>query len=140
MTVVEAETGRFTVFDRDSGVDPVHAVAASCAVPFVWAPVKINGRHYTDGGMRAATNADLATGADTVVAITPTTRGTTRATSVAAQLATTCATRTVVVTPDRAAAAAMGRNPLDTARRRPSAEAGLRQASAVASTLGDWPA
>ena len=35
ITAVEAETGEFTVFTRDSGVDLVSAVAASCAVPTV---------------------------------------------------------------------------------------------------------
>ena len=36
ITAMEAETGAFRIFDRTSGVDLVHAVAASCAVPLVW--------------------------------------------------------------------------------------------------------
>lgn len=52
ITAVEAETGEFRHFDRGSGVDLVHAVAASCAVPLVWPAVTIDGRHYLDGGMR----------------------------------------------------------------------------------------
>ena len=71
ITAVEAETGEFTVFTRDSGVDVVSAVAASCAVPTVWPPVAINGHHYIDGGMRSAANVDLAAGADRVVVLAP---------------------------------------------------------------------
>jgi len=35
------------------------AVAASTAVPFVYEPVKINGRWYADGGLASGTSADL---------------------------------------------------------------------------------
>ena len=62
VTAVEAESGEFVVFDRDSGVDILHAVAASCAVPLVWPAVTIDGLHYVDGGMRSTSNADLARG------------------------------------------------------------------------------
>jgi NTE family protein len=50
VTAVDAASGEFVVFDRDSGVDVVDAVAASCAVPGVWPPVTIRGRRYVDGG------------------------------------------------------------------------------------------
>ena len=62
VTAVEAETGKFTIFDRDSGIDIVHAVAASCAVPLVWPAVTIDGKHYIDGGIRSTANVDLARG------------------------------------------------------------------------------
>src|SRR5690349_15410070 len=39
ITAVNAETGAAVVFDRDSGVSLVDAVAASCAVPLVWPPI-----------------------------------------------------------------------------------------------------
>lgn len=42
ITAVNAETGAAVVFDRDSGVSLVDAVAASCAVPLVWPPMTIN--------------------------------------------------------------------------------------------------
>ncbi len=64
---VEAGSGTFTVFDRTSDVDLVHAVAASSAVPLVWPAVTIGAKHYIDGGMRSTANADLAAGADRVV-------------------------------------------------------------------------
>jgi NTE family protein len=62
ITAVDAGTGEFRTFDRDSGVSLLQAVAASCAVPGVYPPVTIDGRRYVDGGMRSAANADLAQG------------------------------------------------------------------------------
>ena len=62
ITAVDTESGEFTVFTRDSGVDLVSAVAASCAVPTVWPPVEIAGRTYMDGGMRSTANVDVAKG------------------------------------------------------------------------------
>jgi NTE family protein len=69
ITAVDAETGEFVTFDRDSGVSLVDAVGASCAVPTVWPPVTIGGRRYIDGGMRSGANADLAADADRIVVI-----------------------------------------------------------------------
>ena len=71
---------------RDSGVDVVSAVAASCAVPTVWPPVAINGRHYIDGGMRSTANVDLAAGADRVVVLAPLPQALSKRTSIRAQL------------------------------------------------------
>lgn len=71
ITAVDVGTGGLTVFDRDTGVQLVDAVAASCAVPGVWPPVMINGRHYVDGGMRSSTNADLATGCVRLLVVAP---------------------------------------------------------------------
>lgn len=131
VTAVEAETGKFVAFDRNSGVDIVHAVAASCAVPLVWPAVTIDGRHYVDGGMRSTANVDLARGADTVVVLAPLPQAFTKATSIRSQLAETGATRTAVVTPDAEALADIGRNVLDPSKRADAARAGLRQAAAV---------
>src|SRR4051812_29589304 len=74
VTAVDAQDGAFRVFDADSGVPLVEAVAASCAVPLVWPPVPIAGRPYVDGGVRSAANADLAEAADRVVVLAPITR------------------------------------------------------------------
>jgi NTE family protein len=134
LTAVEAETGRFTVFDRSGPASLLDAVAASCAVPFVWAPVAIGTHHYIDGGMRSG-NVDVAEGAEAIVVLAPRPQATNRAMSVDAQLAATGAKRTIVVAPDRAAKDAMGRNPYDRARRAPSAEAGRRQAADVVDAL-----
>lgn len=128
---VEAESGTFTVFDRTSGVDLVHAVAASCAVPLVWPAVTIDGSHYIDGGMRSTANVDLAAGADRVVVVAPLPQALSKATSIAAQLATTGATRSAVVSPDPQALVDIGKNVLDPAKRADAARTGLRQAADV---------
>jgi NTE family protein len=128
ITAVEAETGRFTVFDRDSGVDLVSAVAASCAVPTVWPPVAIDGHHYVDGGMRSTANLDLVVGAERVVVLAPLPRSFSRRTSLRAQLEKVAPREWSVITPDAEALADFGRNLLDPAKRGDAARAGLRQA------------
>jgi len=131
VTAVHAETGDFVAFDKLSGVDLLHAVAASCAVPLVWPAVTINGSHYVDGGMRSTANVDLAAGADAVVVIAPLPRSFSKATSISAQLAQVAATRTAVVTPDQQALVDIGKNVLDPRKRADAARAGLRQAADV---------
>ena len=140
ITSVEAETGRFAVFDRDSGVDLLHAVAASCAVPLVWPAVTIAGHHYVDGGMRSTANVDLAAGADHVVVLAPLPQTFSKATSIRTQLRATGATHTAVVTPDRRALADIGRNVLDPAKRADAARTGRRQGPDVADRIAAaWP-
>lgn len=132
ITAVAADDGEFIVFDRDAGVSLVDAVAASCAVPGVWPPVTINGRRHIDGGMRAPANVDLAAGCDRVLVLAPTMLAFRRDARVAAQVAALPpGARAVVVSPDRAASAAIGRNVLDPQRRAPAARAGRAQAAQV---------
>src|ERR1700712_5579024 len=131
VTSVEAESGEFVAFDKDSGVDILHAVAASCAVPLVWPAVTIDGKHYVDGGMRSTANVDLAKGADTVIVIAPLPQAFSKATSIRAQLERTGARHTAVVTPDKEALVDIGKNVLDPAKRSDAARAGLRQAANV---------
>ena len=132
VTAVDATTGAFRVLDKDSGVGIVDAVAASCAVPFVWPPVPVNGVPHVDGGVRSATNADLARGADRVVVVAPITRAFSKATSPAGQLRRLGAgVRSTVLSPDAASRAAIGDNPLDPARRPGAARAGFEQAASV---------
>jgi NTE family protein len=131
VTAVEAEGGEFVTFDKSSGVDLVHAVAASCAVPLVWPAVTIDGKHYVDGGMRSTANVDLAKGADAVVVIAPLPQSFSKANSIRAQLEATGASRTAVVTPDEKALVDIGKNVLDPAKRADAARTGLRQAADV---------
>lgn len=130
LTAVDAETGEFRTFDRDSGVPLVQAVAASCAVPGVYPPVTIEGRRYVDGGMRSAANADLAEGCDRLVVLAPIARGIGPMTSVDAQV-TAMVARVAVVSPDEGSRAAIGKNVLDPAARAASARAGRAQAVTV---------
>lgn len=71
VAAVDAETGELVAFDRDSGVDLVSALAASCAVPGVWPAIRIGDRRFIDGGVRSGSNADLAAGARRVLVLTP---------------------------------------------------------------------
>jgi len=133
ITSVNAETGAAVVFDRESGVPLVDAVAASCAVPLVWPPVTINGHRYIDGGVRSVANVDLAKGCDRVVVLAPTTAALRRADRPAAQVAALGKeVRAVIVRPDAASRAAIGPNVLDPARRALAAQAGRAQAADVA--------
>src|SRR5690606_38626708 len=67
-TAVEASTGEPVVFDRDSGVDLVDAVAASCASRL---PYRIGESRFIDGGYRRNENADLAVGYRRVLVLSP---------------------------------------------------------------------
>jgi NTE family protein len=136
VTAVDADTGDAVAWDRDSGVDLVDAVAASCAVPLVWPPMTVNGRRYIDGGIRSATNADYATGCSRMVVLAPTTAAVRRSGRITRQLASLGPhVRAVICTPDAQARAAIGRNVLDPARRAAAARAGRRQAADIAGAV-----
>jgi NTE family protein len=136
VTAVDTENGEFTTFTRESGVELLAAVGASCAVPGVYPPVTIAGRRYMDGGMRSGANADLATGYERVVVLAPIPRGVGPMASVDAQV-TSLVSRVAVVSPDTAGKAAIGKNVLDPAAREPSARAGRAQAAAVAARVAE---
>jgi len=69
ITAVDARTSEPIVFDRNSGVDLVDAVAASCSSSL---PYKIGDNLYIDGGYRTnAENADLAAGYARVLVLSP---------------------------------------------------------------------
>ena len=131
LVAVDAETGETRVFDRQSGVDLVDAVAASCAVPGIWPPVTIGGHRYVDGGIRSSDNADLASGHARIVVLSPLGADSPFPTplplrTVVARLRSEGSAVTVIA-PDEASVAAIGTNPLDPATRIPSAEAGRAQ-------------
>lgn len=134
LTAVDVQTGELRVFDRESGVALIDAVAASCAVPGIWPAVTIGGRRYMDGGVRSADNADLAAGYARITVVSPLGYDSVIPSplplrAVVDQLRAGGAQVTVVV-PDAASAAAMGANPLDPATRGPAARAGLAQGEA----------
>ena len=133
---VDAETGKARVFDRNSGVTLVDAVAASCAVPLVWPPMTVDGRRYIDGGVRSITNADLALGCDPVIVLAPVTIAIRRSGRIANQLAMLGSeVRSMTVSPDAQARKAIGSNTLDPSHRAAAARAGRNQASTVASAV-----
>jgi NTE family protein len=134
VTAVDTADGEFLALDVSSGVRLLDAVTASCAVPGVWPPVTVDGRRLMDGGMRSVTNADLATGCEKVLVVTPTRGmpggllgpGLDREIEILEKEA-----EVHVVTADDAALAAFGSNVLDPATREPSARAGRAQAAAT---------
>ncbi|GLX06161.1 patatin [Microbispora sp. NBRC 16548] len=134
ITSVDAATGEFVVWDRSSGTPLVLAVASSCAVPMVFPPVEINGRRYVDGGVRSATNADLAEGARALVVLEPLGNLTPRAV-LEAEMAQACAATSYVVHPDTASVAVFGQNVLDPALWGPAFAAGIDQAAALAEPI-----
>lgn len=69
---VDAADGSLRLWNGSSGVPLAVAVASSCALPGVFAPVTINGHRYMDGGVRSVTNVDLARGCKTAVVLAPT--------------------------------------------------------------------
>jgi NTE family protein len=71
VTAIDVATGELVVFDRDSGVELVDAVAASCAVPGAWPPVTIGDRRYMDGGIGSTINLDIADDCDAAVVLVP---------------------------------------------------------------------
>jgi len=125
ITAIDAESGEFVVFKRDSGVGLVDAVAASCAVPLVYPPAAIGGRRFIDGGMRSVANADLAKGFDPIVALTP------QIESLGKDI------RSIVVKADARARKEMGMQSLDPAFRTSSARAGWAQATSVARAVAE---
>jgi NTE family protein len=127
VTAVEAYTGSLRIFDKDSGVPLVDAVAASCAVPGVWPPVTIGDTRYIDGGIRSATNVDLADGYARVLLLAP------MVDPMAEEQLTALQTHAQVqlITPDEDSIGAFGANPLDPGVRRPCALAGYAQGKAI---------
>jgi NTE family protein len=71
VTAIDIVTGERVVFKRDSGVNLVDAVAASCAVPGVWPPVAISDRRYMDGGVGSSINLDVADDCNVAVVLVP---------------------------------------------------------------------
>ena len=69
-------TGRRVPFGREDAprADLADAVAASCAIPGFYHPVRIGDRRYVDGGVRSASNLDLLAGhgLDLVICLNPT--------------------------------------------------------------------
>ncbi|MGH6956469.1 MAG: patatin-like phospholipase family protein [Caulobacteraceae bacterium] len=146
-TAVDAETGEFVVWNAASKVGLARAVASSCSVPGVFPPITINGRRYIDGGMRSATNADLAKGHDLVVVVALRTAGADPAMAermrrpLEAEMKTLrdAGARVEPIFPDEASQAVFGANLMDARVRPAAAKAGLAQGRAAAAALkGVW--
>jgi NTE family protein len=141
LTAIDIDSGELVVFDRDSGVALVDAVAASCAVPGAWPPVPIAGRRYMDGGVVSTVNMAVASDCDAVLVLVPAPQDAPSAfgAGAGAEISRFPA-ETLAVFADDDAVAAFGANPLDPQCRRPAAlagrEQGRRRAEDVARFLG----
>ncbi|MFY9768333.1 MAG: patatin-like phospholipase family protein [Mycobacterium sp.] len=141
VTAIDIATGKLVVFERDSVVDLVDAVAASCAVPGVWPPVTIGERRYMDGGIGSTINLHVADDCDVAVVLVP--AGESAPSSFGEGPASEIAAfggPALGLFADDQSLAAFGSNPLDPRCRVASAEAGRaqgrREAAGVAAFLG----
>jgi NTE family protein len=136
---VDAESGAFVQWEKESGVPLRHAVASSCAVPGIFPPVSINGSRYMDGGMRSGTNADLAKGYDVVVVVSVSGEGAPevfrRPLERELQLLRDSGSRVELIRPDAGSIESFGPNLMDHRRRPAAAANGLRQGQAGVETL-----
>jgi NTE family protein len=145
IVVIDAHSGELVVFDRDSGVELVDAVAASTANGFGVPPYSIGDKWYIDGGYPSAENASLAFGYERVLVLSPF-GGRSRAplnwgVHLAAHVDELRARGSKVETifPDSNSRDAFGVNMMDVSARPPSAQAGYNQGKALAARLaGFW--
>lgn len=140
ITAMHAQTGQLNIFDRDSGVDLFHAIAASCAVPFVWPAVMVGGEPHLDGGVRSTTNSDLVRHPDVAVVIAPLPMHMSRHHNIRAQLDRADVRKRMVIWPDDQAKKAMGRQMLNPEKQAAAAREGLRQGRMMATRVrAVWP-
>jgi len=145
-TAVDAESGAFKMWTKASGVGVVRAVASSCSVPGVYPPVTLKGRRYIDGGMRSATNADMAAGHQLVVVIALRlgAGGGVVGERIAARFEEEIETlkgggaTVLTITPDEASVEAFGLNLMDFRKRPGAARAGVAQGLAYAKDVGAY--
>jgi NTE family protein len=145
---VDKRSGRRVVFGAP-GAPPASvadAVTASCAIPWVFAPVRIGERDYVDGGVWSVTNLDAAPARrDTeVLCLDPTAglRSAVRqalrvAVAVELQLLRARGARVRHVVPDEDAAAAMGENFMAQRAVAAALAEGYRQGRRLSSTPPD---
>ena len=137
-------TGAFKVWQRDDHVQLGAAVASSCAVPGIYPCIGIAGSRYYDGGLRSATNADLAAGANVVVVISVMAASALLPAGASNPLDAEIAllasahggtARVQLISADAASQAAFGPNLMDARRRLGALDAGFAQGQALAAQL-----
>ncbi len=152
IAAVDRLRGRRVVFGSPGApyATVAQAVAASCSVPWLFAPVTIAGREYVDGGVWSATNLDAAPARrDThVLCLNPTAgiNGTHTVVSVARRLARSAVSVEALalrrrgaivqtIAPDLQCAAAMGGDFMDPEPRPRVLAAGYRQGQRLARAI-----
>ena len=141
---VDARTGEPVVFDRDSGVDLVDAVAASTSNGFGIPPYSIGGSQYINGGYRRNENADLAAGYARVLVLSPFGGRSRYPLEWGMHLATQVdelrarGSRVETIFPDSGSEHLFGVNAMDVSLRPAAARAGYNQGRAVAGQLTEF--
>lgn len=139
-TSIAATDGSLRVWKESSGVPIALAVASSCALPGLFAPVTIDGHRYMDGGVRATTNVDLASGYEAIVVLAPTV-GNDNPIATHGDLPNqikmlrSSGSTVVLIAPDAASLKAFGANLGDEGLRSVAADAGLVQGRLEAGAL-----
>ena len=124
------------MLDQSTGTSLARGVASSCSVPGLFPPITINGRRYFDGGMRSATNFDLAEGYERVIAVAVIPPG--GAAFMAARIDPELAqlrrsgSHVELITPDAASLDVFGPNLMDASRQAAALDAGVKQGRAEA--------
>jgi NTE family protein len=155
VVAVDASTGHRVVFGAPGApqADVPDAVAASCAVPGLFRPVRIGGRDYVDGGVWSPANLDIApVGPGTrVLCLLPEAapragsslaarvlaRSWQAAVAVEAAGARSRGARVTIIGPDAGSRAAMGADLMDASRRDQVANAGFAQGMAATASTGE---
>lgn len=141
ITAVDARTGEPVVFDRDSGVELVDAVAASTS-PMT--PYPIGENRYINGAYRRGSNADLAAGYARVLVLDPFSGRSRHPLEWGMDLATqvdelrSSGSTVETVFPDAGAVDVFNANALDPSTRRPAALGGYEQGQALAEHLAGF--
>jgi NTE family protein len=142
---VDKSSGRRVVFGAPGAprASVADAVTASCAIPWVFAPVRIGGREYVDGGVWSVTNLDAAPARretevlcldPTASLRTPVRQAFRVAISVELQILRRRGARVRHIGPDAEAAEAMGTDFMATEPAAAALAAGHRQGRALART------
>jgi len=154
VVAVDASTGDRVVFGAPGApeADVADAVAASCAVPGLFRPVRIGSRDYVDGGVWSPANLDIAPvrpgsrvlclvpvaapRAGSRIAARVLARSWQAAIAVEAAGARRRGARVTIIGPDAGSSAAMGADLMDASRRAQVASAGFAQGVAAAASTG----
>jgi NTE family protein len=142
IATVDRRSGARVIFGAPGAPDATvaDAVLASCAVPWLFAPVTIDGREYVDGGVWSPVNLDAAPGGRgaRVLCLAPTAgagplKAVTRAALLAEEMALRArGMRVDTITPDDASAAAIGPNLMNRGRVEDVLDAAFAQGRALA--------
>jgi NTE family protein len=141
--VVDALDGSARLLTRDCGASLDRAVAASCSLPGISAPITIEGRPYIDGGFASAANVDLAADHDELLVAVFAPAGPRReriSARLEPQLARLRAAgkRVHLLWPDAACTTAIGEQTMDVRRRPDVARAGLAQGKAESERVREF--